>query len=229
MKKIILSFVILGVAVGAYYVATSRDSAPVATPSATPEPSVSSNESAATFTDGTYALDAASSSMTWEGRKPLIPGYVDTGTVRIASGSAVVAQGKVTSGTVTVDLRTITTKSTGAGKNESTMEKHLKSADFFDVATYPSAQFVFTSLAPVLGSGAYTAEGTLTLKGITKPVQFPATMTQQGSRLTMQAEAKLDRTLWGLKYGSGKFFQGLGDKLIDDMFTVRFTAVGIKK
>lgn len=229
MKKLILLVIGIGVAVGIYSLVTSsRTPEPVAS-TATPEPTASATDASPLFTDGTYALVVASSSMTWEGRKPLIPGYVDTGTVQIESGSATVVDGRVTGGTVTVDLRTISTKSTGMGENESMMEKHIKSADFFDVEKYPSAQFIFTSLVSASGTNAYTVQGTLTLKGVTQVVTFPATLIQQGAQLTMQAEAKLDRTLWGLKYGSGKFFQGLGDKLIDDMFTVRFTAVGVKK
>jgi len=34
--------------------------------------------------------------------------------------------------------------------------------------------------------------------------------------------AKLDRTKWDIRYGSGKFFQGLGDKMIYDDFEVTF-------
>ena len=36
------------------------------------------------------------------------------------------------------------------------------------------------------------------------------------------AEMKVDRTLYDIKYGSGKFFEGLGDKVIDDEFIIKF-------
>ena len=41
-------------------------------------------------------------------------------------------------------------------------------------------------------------------------------------KLGAYAEMKIDRTLYDIKYGSGKFFEGLGDKMIDDHFMIKF-------
>jgi polyisoprenoid-binding protein YceI len=229
MKKLIALLVVIAAAVVVYVYVAPQQPSPDAmvSPSVSPATSVAARQAA--LTSGEYVLDAASSSMSWEGKKPLIPGYTDKGTVALQSGSATVAGGAVTKGSVVVDFRTIKTLSTGKGSGESMMEAHIKSADFFDVEKYPTGEFVFESLTPTAEGAAYTVKGTLTIKGITKPVQFPATVSQDGNRLTMEATASLDRTLWDIRYGSGKFFENLGDKLIDDMFTVRFTAVGVQK
>lgn len=48
---------------------------------------------------------------------------------------------------------------------------HLKSADFFDVANYPTLTFVSTSIAPA-GNNHYKVTGNLTLHGVTKPATF---------------------------------------------------------
>ena len=228
MTKFILTIVVLVGALGVYQLVKKPAAAPVVEQTATPSTSALA-QAPEKFVDGDYVFDPASSSMSWAGKKPLIPGYVDRGIVKIASGSTSVIAGTVTRGSVTIDMRTISTKSTGLGKNESMMEKHIKSADFFDVEKYPSAKFDFTSLSVASDSAGYVVAGTLTVKGVTKPVSFPATVTQEGSRLIMKATAVLDRTQWDIKYGSGKFFDKLGNALIDDMFSVEFTAVGVRK
>jgi polyisoprenoid-binding protein YceI len=50
-------------------------------------------------------------------------------------------------------------------------DNHLKSADFFDVATYPKLTFKSTSIKPS-GKNRYQLTGDLTLHGITKPVSL---------------------------------------------------------
>src|SRR5437762_548100 len=58
------------------------------------------------------------------------------------------------------------------------LTKHLKTADFFDVAKYPQATFVSTAIKPGGDNGAtHTVTGNLTLHGVTKAITFPATIT----------------------------------------------------
>jgi len=59
----------------------------------------------------------------------------------------------------------------------------------------------------------------LTIKGITKPVNFSARLSQEASDLVATADISLDRTAWDIRYGSGKFFQDLGDKTLSDTIT----------
>lgn len=239
MGKILTAFVVVAVAVSAYFYFGHPGSRQVGEPalSATPtglaSPSAMASSSATptpaplVLKDGTYRLVPASSSMNWEGRKPLIPGYMDTGTVALKEGSVAVANGAVTSGKVVVDMATIVNVSNGLGKGMETEAKRLKSPDFFDVGTYPTSNFALTSFAPASASGQFAVSGTLTIKGITKPVTFPAMLSASGDALTLKAQVTLDRTLWGVKYGSGKFFQNLADKVIADTFSFSFTAVAL--
>lgn len=227
MNKIFVTLTVLVVAVGAYAFWQSRDQRVVGDPILSSVPT-ESDDVELTLKDGRYALVVASSSMEWEGTKTLIVNYKDQGTVALASGSATVENGKVTKGTVVVDMTSIKTLKTGKGSGEDQQEKHLKSADFFDVATYPTSVFVFESITPASASGQFAVSGTLAIKGIVKPVQFPAMLSADGDTLTMKATVVLDRTVWGIKYASGKFFKELGDKVIGDEFTVTFTAVGMR-
>jgi polyisoprenoid-binding protein YceI len=229
MHKIISFLVVAALGVGAYVVLSDRDDrGPIGEPVLTSgSPEALPQASASAFTDGVYVLDAAASSMTWAGTKTLIKDYVDTGTIALSAGTTTVIDGMVASGSVTVDMTTIATKTTGKGDGQSMQERHIKGADFFDVEKYPTAVFALTALTPHAGD-LFSVDGTLTVKGITKPVAFSATIRQDGDRLIMEArDVRLDRTEWDIRYASGKFFQGLGDKVIDDIFTVSFTAVGI--
>ena len=58
------------------------------------------------------------------------------------------------------------------------------------------------------------------------PVEFPAKVTIANGEAEATGTVALDRTKWDIRYGSGKFFQGLGDKLIYDEFEVTFVVKG---
>ena len=84
--------------------------------------------------------------------------------------------------------------------------------DFFGVATYPTATLKITNVGP--GEGGYTVTADLTIKGKAAPITFIAKM--EGGK-TM-AEITVDRTVYDVRYGSGKFFENLGDRMIYDNF-----------
>ena len=101
------------------------------------------------------------------------------------------------------------------------MEKlvgHLKSDDFFGVATYPEATLVVKESTKIV-NGKTTVKADLTIKGITHPVTFEASQSSN----TFSAVITVDRTLYNVRYGSGKFFDNLGDKTIYDDFTLDVT------
>jgi len=79
-----------------------------------------------------------------------------------ASSSTLARDGAVFSGGVTFDMGTITSTPV-----KDKLIEHLKSADFFDVAKHPTATFTITSAT------ASQVQGTLTMKGIAKPVTLP--------------------------------------------------------
>ena len=100
----------------------------------------------------------------------------------------------------------------------------MKSPDFFDAAKYPEAKFVMKSGGGG-GGQSYLITGDLTIKGVTNTVEFPVNVDEANGVATLTGAVSLDRTLWGIKYGSGKFFPDLGDKVISDTFTLEFRAV----
>lgn len=91
------------------------------------------------------------------------------------------------------------------------LTKHLLSGDFFEVEKHPTATFKSTGVKQGGGEGAtHTVTGDLTLRGVTKRVSFPATITRQGETVKAKAEFSIDRKDFGINY------PGMPDDLIRD-------------
>lgn len=161
-----------------------------------------------------YQVDNSQSTLGWTAKK--VTGS-HSGNISVTSGKLEVDKNVLKGGNFELDTRTITvTDIKDAGMNGKLLG-HLKSDDFFSVEKHPSASFVITSAA-AKGSGNYDVIGNLTIKGITKPISFPATVTVAGGKVTAKATIKVDRTKYDIKYRSANFFENLGDKTIYDEF-----------
>jgi hypothetical protein len=172
------------------------------------------------ISDGRYII-TPDSMVNWKGKKTLIVGYEDDGTVPVKDGSFQVTNRKIVSGRIILDMTKIKADKTGLGQGESGLEHHLQSADFFSVEQYPEAVFDIDS-SSYIGEGAYLVSGNLTLKEITEPVEFEVRYDKTDNQDTISAEFFIDRTVWGIQYASGKFFLNLADKVIDDNIYLSF-------
>ncbi len=85
---------------------------------------------------------------------------------------------------------------TGVAETESA----LPEADWFAVASHPTASFTATKFRHVAGN-RYEAIGKLTLRGISRPLKLPFTLTIAGDVATMTGTATIDRTLFGVGQG----------------------------
>jgi polyisoprenoid-binding protein YceI len=189
-------------------------------------------QGAKAIADGSYMV-AANSKVTWEGRKPLVSGYADKGTLDVKEGAASVKDGKMTEGNVVIDMKTLKATAMAKAGAEAMLEKHLKGADFFDVEKYPTAALKITSVEPAADASStfrYTVKGDLTMKEKTNAVEFPATI-YAGTDGKLHAAAKLDlnRAKWDIRFGSDTFFDNLANNVIDDYFTLSFDIVGDTK
>ena len=100
-----------------------------------------------------------------------------------------------------------------SGEYKNKLEGHLKSEDFFNTAKYPTSNLTFKKVNPT-GKNSYNIEAEITIKGKKQMVSFSASV--YGNKAS--AVLKVDRTKFDIKYGSGSFFDGLGDNLIYDEF-----------
>lgn len=173
-----------------------------------------------------YKLDAAASTVEWTAKK--VTGQ-HNGTVAIKSGELNAEAGKLTAGKFAMDMTSIKVLDLTDAEMNGKLTGHLNSDDFFATAKSPESTFEIVSVEPIAGAAAgaanYNVKGNLTIKGITKAITFPATITMDEKELKANATFDIDRTEWDIKYGSGKFFQDLGDKMINDAFTVKFNIV----
>ncbi len=150
------------------------------------------------------------SKVTWKAYK--VTGS-HTGTVDLKSGALIFEGDKLTGGEFVVNMTSLVSTDLEGTDGKTKLEGHLKSDDFFAVADHPTSKLVFTGVTPA-GKNSYEATGDLTIKGITKPVTFDVSV--YGSKAT--ATMKVDRAQFDVKYGSGSFFDNLGDKTIYDEF-----------
>ena len=148
----------------------------------------------------TLNCDTAKSSIGFVGAK--ITGD-HKGSFKTFSGRATVQDGKPVSAEFTVQTASV----------ESDAEKltgHLKSPDFFDVATFPTAAFKSTEIKEGAEGATHTVTGNLTLHGVTKQISFPATIKAEGGSASARAEFKINRKDFGIVY------PGKPDDLIKD-------------
>lgn len=178
-----------------------------------------------TLTVEKLTIDTEASVINWHAEK--VTGTHD-GTLRLKSGELEMENGVLTAGNFTIDMSTLTVTDL-EGKGKERLEGHLKSPDFFSVEEFKEAMFTITKVVPRGKPGDYRITGDVTIKGHTKEIRFNAIMEDSGETAkTATAEIILDRTDFDIRYGSGAFFDNLGDKTIYDEFKLTVNLV-IKK
>ncbi|HEX2921708.1 MAG TPA: YceI family protein [Bacteroidales bacterium] len=130
------------------------------------------------------------------------------GTIRLKSGWLSWQDNKITNGEFIVDMTTIEESS-----DTQKLESHLKSDDFFGVEKYPDAKLVLHG-STVFEKGTATIKGDLTIKAATHPIEFITTKQEKDGGIWFYSTITIDRTKYDVRYGSGKFFENLGDRTI---------------
>lgn len=167
---------------------------------------------------GRLEVDLEASKVEWTGRNLLNKHH---GCVALKSGHLDFDHGCLTGGEMVLDLTRLDCSDLAGSPYHDVLVRHLHDHDFFDVALFPEARMVITSASPIAGSGPGASNlrvtADLTIKGQTHPVGFDAAsgLTPEG-RAAAQAVFSIDRTRWGVLYGSGKFFQRLAGHLVND-------------
>ena len=160
-------------------------------------------------------VNLKTSSIKWVGEK--LTGSHE-GTISLKDGYFEMNNGKITGGEFTVDMKSINVTDLKAGKGKEKLEGHLNSDDFFGVDAYPTANFKMSTVVEK-SQGLYGVAGQMTIKGKTNPIAFDLNLKGNSATTTLV----IDRSKYDIRYGSGSFFDNLGDKTIYDDFTLNIT------
>lgn len=199
MRKIsfILSIVMLGFLAIYCGKAPEAPKAEMGTEAVAPEPVGTPNP-----------IDTNKSIVKWIGTK--VTGQ-HNGTVKVSGGSVYLEGNSLTGGKFTMDMTSIDNLDL-TGEYKEKLVGHLKSDEFFDVAKFPNAEFVITSIGEIAADGKTEITGNLKIKDITNSVKFPATIKFDASKKPIAAMANfnINRQLWKITY------PGKPDDLIRD-------------
>lgn len=175
-----------------------------------------------------FMVDTENSVIEWTGFKP---GEKHTGTLHLESG--VVKVGEKLSGTFLIDMNSLTVTDLEPGNGKEGLEGHLKGSakekedHFFNVAKYPTAAFEVTGVTEK--EGKKMMQGNLTVRGIKKNIEFPVSYSVEGDAMTLTTEPfTINRTDWGVNYGSKSVFNDLGDKFIKDDIELKISLKATK-
>jgi len=109
---------------------------------------------------------------------------------QVSGHGTVTADGDV-SGVITVGAESVDTKNPQR-------DKHLRSADFFDVAHHP--EFTFTAEGVSATDGGVRVTGTLAIRDLTRPASFDATVSTADGEVTLDGDMRVNRTDYGMTW-----------------------------
>ncbi|MCF4102466.1 YceI family protein [Gillisia sp. M10.2A] len=161
------------------------------------------------FTTMKKEVNIKESSVTWTGKK--VTGS-HTGTIKLKSGHFNVEDGKLLGGEFVMDMTSINVTDL-TGDNKLKLEGHLKSDDFFGIENHPTSKLVITNVSKKSNS-TYGVVANLTIKEETHPITFDLKWNENSASTSLT----IDRSKYNVRYGSGSFFDNLGDNTIYDNF-----------
>ena len=175
--------------------------------------------------NSTMSVNVAESKVTWLGKK--VTGE-HTGTIQLLSGGMQFNDDKLVGGSFEIDMRSIENTDLENEEYKQKLVGHLKSDDFFGVEKYPTATMKITDVEQKTSS-KYHVTGDITIKGITKSIVFPVEVSLLDTKAVASASITIDRSEFDVRYGSGSFFDDLGDKMIYDDFRLDVTVVASRQ
>lgn len=171
-----------------------------------------------------FQLQKASSTINWTGKKVL---GLHTGSIKVESGFLELTNGLITNGEIKIDMTSIVITDIEDTKTKMDFLNHLHNDDFFSVDKFKTAKLAITD-SEENEDHNFKVSGNLTIKDITHPITFNTKVEVFTDFIHSMGEIVIDRTMYNIRYGSGKFLDNLGDKLIYDDFVLQFKLVGQK-
>jgi polyisoprenoid-binding protein YceI len=165
----------------------------------------------------TYTVTRSNSTIEWKGSK--ITGSSHTGTIDVKESMLQMNGRELAGGSFTVDMESIRNTDLSGG-SAAKLERHLKSEDFFGVERFPEASFLITRVSPGSTENEYMVEGDITIKETTKQIGFPVMISWEEGNPVASASIRINRADFDVRFGSGRFFDNLGNNAIRDEFSL---------
>ena len=160
-----------------------------------------------------FSVNNEKSTIYWLGKK--ITGE-HSGYINIVKGKMLIDNNQIIDGNFVIDMNSMTcTDIEDASMNKKLLE-HLKSDDFFSTEKYPNSTLEIIS-STIFTNNKSKVTGRLTIKGKTEPIVFEVLRNNNNYK----AELNIDRSKYDVRYGSTSFFDSLGNRAIDDIFTLK--------
>ena len=157
-------------------------------------------------------VDAEHSVVKWEGGK--VVGGSHNGFIQITEGWLKLEDNQLHSGEIVIDMASMSNADLDAGYGEK-LVGHLMSDDFFGVGDHPTATLRIEESTPFV-DGIAQVTATVTIKDVSERLSFE--VSRKGNSFVSAVE--IDRSKFNVRYGSGSFFDNLGDDMIKDVFTL---------
>ncbi len=171
-----------------------------------------------------FKIQKTSSTVNWTGKKVI---GLHTGSINIADGFIEITDNLIKSGEIQIDMTSIVITDIEDKKTHDDFLAHLKNDDFFAVDKFKIAKLIISD-SEKIENNKLRVDGTLTIKDISHPVSFIASVEIFTDFLHSLGEIVIDRTMYNIRYSSGKFLQNLGDNLIHDEFVLQFKLIAQK-
>lgn len=171
----------------------------------------------------TFQISQENSTIEWVGEK--VSG-AHSGYINLQNAFFLFEEEKLVGGEFNIDMNSIKCTDIENPKYAAKLEEHLKDPDFFNSTKYPTSNFKITNI--IFDGTSYIISGNITIKEISQEIIFPAKFENDGDLFHANATLKIDRTKHDIKYGSGSFFDDLGDRMIYDEFTLKIDLEGSK-
>ncbi|MFC6100935.1 YceI family protein [Olivibacter domesticus] len=174
-----------------------------------------------------YQLDIKKSKLFWQAPKNRHNGFILFNSGALSS----FINDRPTRGTFSINMNSMrsTDEPTATGRKK--VDDELRSENFFAVSRYPTATMLVKQILPEQKPATYRVLGELTIKGVTKAIEFITIMKQNGSSITATANMNITRTSWNINHEPTPWniLGRLKDNLVDEEIPVNLELIFRKK
>ncbi|MDB5151640.1 MAG: hypothetical protein JWR54_391 [Mucilaginibacter sp.] len=165
---------------------------------------------------GIYQLDVKKSKLFWKAPKNRHNGFILFNSGTLSNFTA----GRPTRGTFSINMNSMRSTDEALAAGRKNVDDKLRSEDFFAVSRYPTATMLVKQILPEQNPATYKVSGELTIKGVTKPIEFTTIMKQNGNTIIARANTNISREKWNINHQPQPtpwdFVARMKDNLVED-------------